>query len=87
MLSVFDETQSKVTEVVDGQLAEVIVIRRANLQMPDIGAREQMGHLANYMTVYRFAGDKWSRYACKETSIAGDDDPHPEFAADAQCAR
>jgi hypothetical protein len=87
VLVVFDETQSQVTEVVDGPLAEVIVIRRPNLQMPDIGAREQLGHFANHMTVYRFADNKWSPYACKETSIAGDDDPHPKILADASCAR
>lgn len=87
MLAVFDETQGKVNTVVNGQFADVIVIRRPHLQMPDIGAREQLGHFANDMTVYRFAGDKWLPYACKETSITGNDDLHPEFVADAKCTR
>ena len=84
-LAVFDETQSSVTTIVSGQLADMLVVRRPNLQVPDIAAIEQLGHFAQYVTVYRFDGHSWLPYACKQTSITGDDDPHPELLADAPC--
>ena len=84
-LAVSDETQDNVSSVVQGQMADVYVIRRPHLQLPDIGVREQLGHFGNDMTVYRFSKGEWSPYACKETSITGSDDPHPEFVADRKC--
>jgi hypothetical protein len=84
-LAVFDETPASITKVVEGQLASILVIRRPNLLMPDIGANEQMGHFGNVVKVYRFDLRSWSPYMCKQTSITGDDDPHPKFLADAPC--
>lgn len=85
-LAVFDEAQDKVITVVNGQFADLLVVRRPHLQMPDIGARYALGRdSGNYMTVYRFFDGWWALYACKKTSTDGEDDPHPEFLADATC--
>lgn len=85
-LAVFDEVQDTVVTAVHGQFAEALVVRRPNLQMPDIGARYALGGgFGSYMTVYRFMGGRWALYACKKTSADGEDDPHPEFLADATC--
>ena len=85
-LAVLDETQDTVSSVVQGEYADVLVIRRPHLQVPDIGAREQLGHFGNYMTVFRFSASEWRPYACKESSINGYDDPHPNVVADASCS-
>ncbi len=44
--SVLDETLSGLVTVIDGQVAGISVVRRPNLQMPDIAAYEQEGHFA-----------------------------------------
>ena len=83
--TVLDESANQVTTVVDTSGVGIAVVRRPNLQMPDIAAYEQLGHFATYTTVFRFDGRTWKPFRCKETPIADAADPHPSLVADKPC--
>ena len=82
---VFDETPQGVITVADWGGVGMGVIRRPNLQMPDIATYEQLGHFAIYTTVYRFTEEKWRAYLCKDSPIADAEDPHPKWVAYQTC--
>ena len=81
---VFDETASGINTVTSGEGAGVSVVRRPNLQMPDIAAYEQEGHFAKDVTVYRFDGSSWKPFLCKSVEPINDD-PNPAIVADKLC--
>ena len=81
---VFDETASGIDTVTSGEGAGVSVVRRPNLQMPDIAAYEQEGHFAKDVTVYRFDGSSWKPFLCKSVEPINDD-PNPAIVADKPC--
>ena len=81
---VFDETASGIDTVTNGEGAGVSVVRRPNLQMPDIAAYEQEGHFAKEVTVFRFDGSSWKPFLCKSVEPINDD-PNPAIVADKPC--
>ena len=82
--AVLDETRAGIDAVTTGGVAEIRVVRRPHLQMPDIAAYEQEGHFAMDITVFRFDGKSWHAYRCKEISPIGAD-PDPAVIADRPC--
>ena len=83
--TVFDETPQGVVTVAEWGGVGMAVVRRPNLQMPDIATYEQLGHASIYTTVYRFTQDRWQAYLCKDSPIADAEDPHPEWVAYQTC--
>ena len=63
----------------------IAVVRRPNLQMPDIATYEQLGHFATATTVYRFKGHAWSAIMCKDSPIADAEEQNPDLVADKPC--
>ena len=73
-----------ITAVTTGQVRDIGVVRRPNLQMPDIAVYDQLGHFAMDITVYRLNGSEWHPYLCKEIDPMNDD-PNPAVIADKPC--
>ena len=86
---VLDETASGVINTMgnspgDTAGAGISVVRRPNLQMPDLAAHFQLGHFAMDITVFRWNGTGWHPYLCKELDPINDD-PDPAIVADKPC--
>ena len=75
----------QVKTIADFGRVGIEVVRRPMLQMPDIVTHEQLGHFATYTTVYRYDGQAWRPYLCKDAPIADGEDPHPEWVAYQSC--
>ena len=88
--TVLDETPSGIVPVVsdtgDSAGAGISVVRRPNLQMPDIAASYQLGHFAMDVTVFRFDGKGWHPYLCKEIEPINAD-PDPAIIANKPCKK
>lgn len=82
---VLDETPEGVTVVREWSGAGIAVVRRPGRQVPDIATYEALGHFQMFTTVYRYDGRAWKPYLCKDISITGEGDPHPEWVAYQPC--
>lgn len=81
--AVLDETPSGVDVVDDNGFAGVAVVRRPNLQLPDLVLYEQEGHFGMSTVVYRFDGTAWKLIRCAYADIA--DFPPKRIVADKPC--
>ena len=84
--AVYDETAADINVVVEDSGVSIGVVRRPNLQMPDIVAYDQSGHVSTDITVYRFNGSTWKPYLCNEVPVSEEyGDTHPTVLADKPC--
>ena len=80
---VLDETATGVTTVFDEEASGMDVVRRPNLQMPDLALYEQEGHVGMDTYVYRFDGAAWKPYRCALAKL--EDFPPKRVVADRPC--